>query len=255
MQYQYPQQDFEVYQTYEPDEARVRAGLQRFMLRVYGYMTFALILTTAVAVTAYTMAVDQVTPDGTIYLTDFGNTIYNSWLRWVILLAPLGAVIFMSVKAWSMAPNTARMMLWIFAGLMGLSLSSIFLIYPNQVIFQVAGIAAAMFGAMSLYGYTTKRDLSGIGSFLIMALIGLILSSIVNMFIGSGTFSLIISVVGILIFCGLTAYDTNRVKNQFPHVMADESASTRLAVNGALSLYLSYINLFLLLLSLMGGRR
>ena len=254
MQYQYPQQDFEVYQAYEPDEVQVRAGLQRFMLRVYGYMAFALILTTAVAVTVYTMAVDQVTPQGFV-LTEFGNTIYNSWLRWVILLAPLGAVIFMSAKAWSMAPNTARLMLWVFAGLMGLSLSSIFLFYPNQVIFQVAGVAAAMFGAMSLYGYTTKRDLSGIGSFLIMALIGLIFSSIVNIFIGSGTFSLIISVVGILIFCGLTAYDTNRVKNQFPHVMADEAASTRLAVNGALSLYLSYINLFLLLLSLMGGRR
>lgn len=254
MQYQYPQQDFEVFQAYEPDEVQVRAGLQRFMLRVYGYMAFALIITTAVAVTVYTMAVDQVTPQGFV-LTEFGNTIYNSWLRWVILLAPLGAVIFMSAKAWSMAPNTARMMLWVFAGLMGLSLSSIFLFYPNQVIFQVAGVAAAMFGAMSLYGYTTKRDLSGIGSFLIMALIGLIFSSIVNIFIGSGTFSLIISVVGILIFCGLTAYDTNRVKNQFPHVMADEAASTRLAVNGALSLYLSYINLFLLLLSLMGGRR
>ena len=254
MQYQYPQQDFEVFQAYEPDEVQVRAGLQRFMLRVYGYMAFALILTTAVAVTVYTMAVDQVTPQGFV-LTEFGNTIYNSWLRWVILLAPLGAVIFMSAKAWSMAPNTARLMLWVFAGLMGLSLSSIFLFYPNQVIFQVAGVAAAMFGAMSLYGYTTKRDLSGIGSFLIMALIGLIFSSIVNIFIGSGTFSLIISVVGILIFCGLTAYDTNRVKNQFPHVMADEAASTRLAVNGALSLYLSYINLFLLLLSLMGGRR
>ena len=254
MQYQYPQQDFEVYQAYEPDEVQVRAGLQRFMLRVYGYMAFALIITTAVAVTVYTMAVDQVTPQGFV-LTEFGNTIYNSWLRWVILLAPLGAVIFMSAKAWSMAPNTARLMLWVFAGLMGLSLSSIFLFYPNQVIFQVAGVAAAMFGAMSLYGYTTKRDLSGIGSFLIMALIGLIFSSIVNIFIGSGTFSLIISVVGILIFCGLTAYDTNRVKNQFPHVMADEAASTRLAVNGALSLYLSYINLFLLLLSLMGGRR
>ena len=254
MQYQYPQQDFEVFQAYEPDEVQVRAGLQRFMLRVYGYMAFALIITTAVAVTVYTMAVDQVTPQGFV-LTEFGNTIYNSWLRWVILLAPLGAVIFMSAKAWSMAPNTARLMLWVFAGLMGLSLSSIFLFYPNQVIFQVAGVAAAMFGAMSLYGYTTKRDLSGIGSFLIMALIGLIFSSIVNIFIGSGTFSLIISVVGILIFCGLTAYDTNRVKNQFPHVMADEAASTRLAVNGALSLYLSYINLFLLLLSLMGGRR
>lgn len=255
MQYQYPQQEFEVYQAYEPDEARVRAGLQRFMLRVYGYMAFALILTTAVAVSVYTMAVDQIAPDGSVFVSEFGNLIYNTWLRWVILLAPLGAVIFMSAKAWSMSPNTARMMLWIFAGLMGLSLSSIFIIYPNQVIFQVAGVAAAMFGAMSLYGYTTKRDLSGIGSFLIMALIGLIFSSIVNIFVGSDTFSMIISVVGILIFCGLTAYDTNRVKNQFPHVMADEAASTRLAVNGALSLYLSYINLFLLLLSLMGGRR
>lgn len=254
MHYRLPQQDFNYTQDYVPDEAQVRAGLQRFMLRVYGYMTFALILTTAVAVTVYTMAVEQITPDA-IYLTDFGNTIYNSWIRWVILLAPLGAVIFMSAKAWSMAPGTAKMMLWAFAGLMGLSLSSIFLIYPNQVIFQVAGIAAAMFGAMSLYGYTTKRDLSGIGSFLIMALFGLIIAMIVNIFLGSGTLSLIISVVGILIFCGLTAYDTNRVKNQFAFVMADEAASTRLAVNGALSLYLSYINLFLLLLSLMGGRR
>lgn len=254
MHYRLPQQDFDYSQTYVPDEAQVRAGLQRFMLRVYGYMTFALILTTAVAVTVYTMAVEQITPDA-IYLTDFGNTIYNSWIRWVILLAPLGAVIFMSAKAWSMAPGTAKMMLWAFAGLMGLSLSSIFLIYPNQVIFQVAGIAAAMFGAMSLYGYTTKRDLSGIGSFLIMALFGLIIAMVVNIFLGSGTLSLIISVVGILIFCGLTAYDTNRVKNQFAFVMADEAASTRLAVNGALSLYLSYINLFLLLLSLMGGRR
>ena len=254
MQYQYPQQDYDYSAPYVHDEAQVHAGLQRFMLRVYGYMTFALILTTAVAVTTYTMAVEQVTSDG-VYVSEFGNLIYNTWLRWVILLAPLGFIIFMSAKAWSMAPNTARMMLWVFAGLMGLSLSSIFVIYPNQAIFQTAGIAAAMFGAMSLYGYTTKRDLSGIGGFLLMALIGLIIAMVVNIFLGSGTLSLIISVVGILIFCGLTAYDTNRVKKSYPHVMADEAASTRLAVNGALSLYLSFINIFLLLLSLMGGRR
>ena len=255
MHYRLPQQDLQYYETFQPSEAEVKAGLQRFMLRVYGYMAFALIITTAVAVGVYNMAVVGVDADGTINVTQFGNMIWNTWLRWVVLLAPLGVVIFMSAKAWSMAPATAKMMLWAFAALMGLSLSSIFVIYPNAVIFQVAGVAAAMFGAMSLYGYTTKRNLSSIGGYLIMALIGLIAASIVNIFVGSGTFTLIISAIGVLIFCGLTAYDTNRVKNAYGLVLADEANSTRLAINGALSLYLSYINLFLLLLTLLGGRR
>lgn len=255
MQYRMPQQPFDYVQTYQPDAAQIAAGLQRFMLRVYGYMAFALLLTTAVAVVGYSLAVEQVTPDGQIYLTSFGNAIYTSLLRWVIMLAPLGMIFFLGARMWSMSPGAAQMTLWIFAGLMGLSLSSIFLIYPNTAIFQTAGVAGLMFAGMSFYGYTTKRDLSQFGSYLMMGLFGLIGAMIINIFVGWETLSLLISIVGIVIFLGLTAYDTHRIKNAFGAVMADQAMATRLAVNGALSLYLSFINLFLLLLSLMGGRR
>ena len=247
-------QSYTTYDYLDLRNAAVREGLRRFMLRVYGYMAFGLLITAAVAVTAYRLSVEGTFGDQ-IVLTDFGQMIYLSWLRWVILFAPLAMVIFISVRSMAMSSSTAQLTFWIFSGLMGLSLSSIFLIYDYQSSYQVGFVAAAMFGTMSFYGLVTRRDLSSWGGFLTMALFGLIISFIVNMFIGGETFSMVISAIGVIIFCGLTAYDTNRLKRTYSDMFIDGDAATKLAINGALSLYLSFINLFLLLLSLFGGRR
>lgn len=234
-------------------EAAAREGLRRFMLRVYGYMTFGLLITAAVALLAYRMAVENTFQDG-IVLTQFGETIYLSWVRWVILFAPLAMVIFISAAAASMSASLAQMSFWIFASLMGLSLSYIFMIYDYETLYQVGFVAAAMFATMSIYGMTTRRDLSGLGGFLIMGLFGLIIAFIANAFIGGETISLVLSVIGVAIFCGLTAYETNRLKNVYETQLINGDTATKIAINGALSLYLSFLNIFLLLLNLFGGR-
>jgi len=234
-------------------------GLRAHMLRVYNYMVIGLAVTGLVAIGTFWLATTNdpanataVMANGTL-LTSIGETLYGSPLQWVVFLAPLGLVFFMSFRINKMSVSAAQTTFWVFAALLGLSLSSIFIVYDLGSIAQVFFIAAATFGAMSLYGYTTKRDLSGWGSFLIMGLIGLILAMIVNIFIGSSALEFAISIIGVLIFTGLTAYDTQKIKEMY-YVNDDGTVAGRKAIMGALTLYLDFINIFLFLLQLLGNR-
>ena len=170
------------------------------------------------------------------------------------MLAPLGLVMFFSFRIQKMSASSAQALFWVFAAAMGLSLGSIFLVYTAESVARVFFITAATFGAMSLYGYTTKRSLAGMGSFLFMGLIGIIIASVVNIFIGSSALQFAISVIGVLVFVGLTAYDTQRIKESYSVHMNGEMAA-KTAVFGALRLYLDFINLFLMLLRLFGNQR
>jgi hypothetical protein len=180
--------------------------------------------------------------------------IFGTPLKWVVMLAPLGFVFFFSARIHTMTPATAQMVFWAFAATMGLSMASIFLVFTGSSIARVFFITAASFGATSLYGYTTKTDLSKFGSFLFMGLIGIVLASIVNIFLGSSALQFAISVIGVLLFTGLTAYDTQRIKEiYFSGRSGTELA--KLGLSGALTLYLDFINLFVMLLQLTGERR
>jgi FtsH-binding integral membrane protein len=189
-----------------------------------------------------------------LQLTPFGNLIFASAFKWVVIFAPLGMVFFLSARINSMSLSAAQISFWGFAALMGLSLGSIFLVYAHASIARVFFISAASFGALSLYGYTTKRDLSAWGSFLFMGLIGIIIAMLVNLFLASSALQFAISVIGVLIFAGLTAYDTQQIKEMY-YVGDDGTVAGRKAVMGALRLYLDFINLFMLLLQLFGNRR
>ena len=226
-------------------------GLRSYMLKVYNYMGSALLVTGIVALLTFKFAVESVSP---LAFTDLGQTLYNSGFAWVVMLAPLGVVLYMSFGIAKMSASKAQTVFWIFAALMGLSLSSIFAVYTETSITRVFFITAGTFGAMSIYGYTTKRDLTKFGSFLIMGLIGIIIASIVNMFMKSPMMYWIISILGVLIFVGLTAYDTQKIKNMY---LASDSGELmgKKAVMGALTLYLDFINLFIMLLRLFGQRR
>ena len=193
---------------------------------------------------------------GNILLTSFGVAIFVSPLKWLFMLAPLAMVFAISFGINRLKPATAQLLFWAFAALMGISLSSIFLVYTHTSITRVFFITAASFGALSLYGYTTKRDMTGMGSFLIMGLFGIIIASVVNIFVASSMLQFIVSVVGVLIFAGLTAYDTQRLKNDYMYGYASQGGDVaeRAAITGALSLYLNFINLFTLLLQLLGQR-
>jgi len=236
------------------DAGVVDQGLRAYMLRVYNYMASGVAITGVVAYLIYAMSV-VTGADGTIAgLTPFGNVIFNTPFKWVVIFAPLAMVFFVSARINSMSVGAAQLAFWVFAGLMGLSLSSIFLVYAHASIAQVFFITAASFGALSLWGYTTSRDISGWGSFLFMGLIGIIIAMLVNLFIGSTALQFAISVIGVLVFAGLTAYDTQQIKEMYS-VNDDGSVSGRKAVMGALRLYLDFINLFMMLLSLFGDRR
>jgi FtsH-binding integral membrane protein len=217
-------------------------------------MGSGVLLTGVIALMFFKMAV--VTSDGgeIIGLTNFGNSIYNSGLKWVIMLAPLAVVFYMSFGIAKMSAAKAQTTFWVFAALMGASLSSIFLMYTGASITRVFFITAGTFGAMSIYGYTTKRDLTKLGSFLMMGLFGIIIASVVNIFMKSTMMYFVISILGVLIFVGLTAYDTQKIKNMY---MASDSGELmgKKAVMGALTLYLDFINLFIMLLRLFGQRR
>ena len=189
-----------------------------------------------------------------LQLTAFGQAVFQSPLMWVLVLAPLGLVFAISFGINRMQPATALMLFFVYAGLLGLSLASIFLIYTGTSITRVFFISAATFGALSLWGYTTKRDLSGVGSFMFMGLIGIIIASLVNIFLRSSGLDWAISVIGVVVFAGLTGWDTQRIKEMYDP-MDDGTIGGRKAVMGALSLYLDFINLFLMLLRLMGDRR
>jgi uncharacterized protein len=234
---------------YRTDQVAIDTGLRAYMIRVYNYMTAGVALTGLVAWFAYQAAVDQ-----TGGLTYFGHLIFQSPLMWLFVLAPLGLVMLLSFGINRLSPGTALTLFFVYAGLLGLSLASIFLVYTGASITRVFFISAATFGAMSLYGYTTQRDLTSVGSFMFMGLIGIIVASLVNIFLQSSALYWAISVIGVLIFVGLTAYDTQNIKEMYSP-MDDGTIAGRKAVMGALRLYLDFINLFLMLLRLFGDRR
>jgi FtsH-binding integral membrane protein len=211
------------------------------MLRVYNYMASGLLLT---GIVAYLVAN---TPS-------VFNAIFGTPLAWVVMLAPLGFVFFLSLRIDRIQASTAQALFWAFAGVMGLSMATIFVAFTGASVARVFFITAGTFAAMSLYGYTTRRSLANWGSFLFMGLIGIVIASLVNMFVGSTQLQLIISVVGVLVFVGLTAYDTQRIKEEYSEHHDRETAG-KLAIWGALRLYLDFINLFMMLLNLLGQRR
>jgi FtsH-binding integral membrane protein len=224
-------------------QAQIDEGLRSYMLSVYNYMGLALVITGLVAFIVGT------TP--ALYMP-----IFTSPLKWVVMLAPLGFVFFFAAKLHSMSASTAQICFWSFAALMGLSMASIFLVFTGASIARVFFITAATFGVMSLWGYTTKRDLSGMGSFLFMGLIGIVIASLVNIFIGSSMMQFIISIIGVVIFTGLTAYDTQAIKEEYVGGLEyqDGEVVSKGAISGALRLYLDFINLFMMMLQLLGNR-
>lgn len=229
-------------------------GLRAYMLRVYNYMGVALVITGVLAYVVAQMSV-VLGPTGEIVgVTQFGQTLFNTPLKWIVMLAPLGLVMLFSFRIQKMSASSAQMIFWAFAALMGISLSTIFIAFTTESIARVFFITAATFGGMSLYGYTTKRSLANWGSFLFMGLIGIIIASVVNIFIGSSMMQFVISVIGVLVFVGLTAYDTQRIKETYSASM-DSEMTTKTAIHGALRLYLDFINLFIMLMSLFGNNR
>ena len=233
--------------------AAIDAGLRAYMIRIYNYMAAGVALTGVVAWATFNAAVVD-TGAGQLALTSFGQTIYSGPLTIVLFLGTLGLVFFLSFRVHTLSPGTAFTLFMVYAGLLGLMLSSVFLAYTGASITRTFFISAASFGALSLYGYTTQRDLSPIGSFLIMGLFGLILAMIVNMFLKSSGLEFAISAIGVLIFAGLTAWDTQKIKEMYS-ANDDGTVAGRKAVMGALTLYLDFINLVLVLLRFMGDRR
>ena len=220
--------------------AALDEGLRQHMLRVFNYMGLGLVVTGLVAFIVGT------TP--ALYVP-----IFSTPLKWVVMLAPLAFVFFFSFKMHSMSASSAQMTFWAFCAVMGLSLASVFLVFTGASIARTFFIAATMFGATSLYGYVTKRDLAKFGSFMIMGLIGVMIASIVNIFLGSSALQFAVSVIGIVVFVGLTAYDTQNIKEQYAENF-DQESQQKIAVFGALSLYLNFVNIFQLLLTFTGQR-
>lgn len=235
-------------------QAVIDEGLRAYMLKVYNYMATALLLTGFVAYFFGKASMETNEMGQVERLTDLGVLLFNSPLAFVIMLAPLGIIFFGFRKINTMSLNKAQTLFWIFAFLMGLSLSSIFITYTEASITRVFFICSATFAAASLYGYTTKKDLTALGSLMIMGLIGIIIASITNWFLQSETLYYLISYAGVLIFVGLTAYDTQKIKNIYSSADSLE-ASSKKAIMGALSLYLDFINLFIMLLRIFGQRR
>jgi len=229
-------------------------GLRAHMIRVYNYMAGGVALTGVVAWLTYQMAVVTNASGAIVGLTPFGQALFGSPLKWLIILAPLGLVFFMSFRIEHIQASTARLLFFIYAASIGLALATIFMVYTQTSITRVFFITAASFGALSLYGYTTQRSLDAMGSFLMMGVIGLLIAMVVNMFLGSSMLQWVISVVGVGIFAGLTAWDTQKIK-EFYDPMDDGTVAGRKAVMGALSLYLDFLNMFQFLLQLMGDRR
>jgi FtsH-binding integral membrane protein len=233
--------------------AAVDAGLRAYMIRVYNYMAGGVALTGIVAWLTFQAAVTT-TASGALALTPLGHALYTGPLMWVFMLAPLGLVFFISFRIGQLQASTARALFFVYAGLLGISLSTIFLVYTGVSVTRVFFISAASFGALSLWGYTTRQNLSAFGSFLMMGLFGIIIASLVNIFLASSQLQWIISVVGVLVFAGLTAWDTQSIKDMYDP-MDDGTVAERKVVMGALRLYLDFINLFLSLLRLFGDRR
>ena len=236
------------------DQATIDEGLRAYMLKVYNYMTIGLLLTGFIAyffgkASIVTNEVGQI-----VGVTQVGALLFGSPLKWVVMLAPLGFVFYLSARINKMSVSAAQITFWLFASIMGLSLASVFIEFTQTSIARVFFITSGTFAAMSLYGYTTKRDLTKLGGFLFMGLIGIIIASIVNLFVGSSALQFAISVIGVLVFVGLTAYDTQNIKNMY-YAGDSETIGSKKALMGALKLYLDFINLFILLLQLVGQRR
>ncbi|WP_341705067.1 Bax inhibitor-1/YccA family protein [Ferrovibrio sp.] len=222
------------------DRATVDEALRAYMLRVYNYMASGLALSAIVAVlVSQSPALMQ--------------TLFGSGLAFVVMLAPLGLLLVMSFGANKLSAGAVQGLYWAFTATMGLSLSTIFIVYTGESILRIFFITAAMFGAMSLWGYTTKRDLTGMGTFLFMGVIGLVIASLVNMFLGSTVLQFAISAITVLVFTGLTAYDTQRIKSEF-YEGDPADLQTKQAVFGATSLYVNFLNIFMALLQLFGQR-
>lgn len=220
---------------------RIDEGLRAYMLAIYNYMGLGLAIT---GLTAFVVATSP----------PLMTVIFGTPLKWVVMLAPLAFVFFLSARVQRMSVSAAQLTFWAFAIVMGLSMASIFLVFTGTSIARVFFITAATFGAVSLYGYTTKRDLSQFGSFLVMGLIGIVIASLVNLFLGSSALQFAISVIGVLVFTGLTAWDTQRLKEEYVESAGGEIVAKQ-AIMGALSLYLNFINLFMMLLQLFGQNR
>jgi uncharacterized protein len=252
------------------EAAAIDAGLRAYMLRIYNYMVLGLAIT---GVAAYGIYLVSVTGDvteaakmvrggtelparlaGNIYLTPLGYAVFVGPLKWVIFLSPLALVFGLSFGIERLRPATAQLLFWIFAALMGVSLGSIFMMYTHTSVVRVFFITAASFGALSLWGYTTRRDLTGVGSFLVMGVFGIAIALLVNSFLASSALHWVISVIGVLVFAGLTAWDTQRLKNEYIYGAMDDDTVARSAIMGALSLYLDVVNLFTFLLQLLGQR-
>ena len=238
--------------------ATVDQGLRAYMLGVYNNMVVGLVLTglAALATNYFAVAHDGsqvVAQMGRIPLTSFGVAIYGSPLKWVVMLAPLAFVFFFSFKINSMQASSARTLFFVFSAAMGVSISSLLLVYTGASVYRAFFITAAAFGGLSLFGYTTRRDLSPMGSFLIMGVIGLVIASLVNMFVQSTGFQFALSALAVLIFSGLTAYDTQAIKSMY-FAGDGYEVQTKKSVNGALMLYLDFINIFMALLNLTGQR-
>ncbi|MGH6870273.1 MAG: Bax inhibitor-1/YccA family protein [Rhizomicrobium sp.] len=237
----------------------VDAGLRAYMLRVYNYMFLGLVFTGTAAYGTFLAAVTndpsqaiRHLPNG-VMLTSFGVTLFGP-LLWVLMLGSLGIVLYLSFRIQTMSVAAARTSFLVYAALIGVTFASLFVVYTQGSIAEVFFITAATFGAMSLWGYTTRTDLTGFGSFLFMGLIGIIIAMVVNMFVHSAMIYWVVSVAGVLIFTGLTAYDSQKIKESY--VASDDgTVMGRKAIFGALRLYLDFINLFLMLLRLMGNRR
>lgn len=229
-----------VFRSGTVERVAVDAGLRRHMLRVYNYMASGVLLTGIVALLVASTPV-------------LVQAIFGTPLKWVFMFAPLAFVFFFSFRIERMSAATAQLAYWAFAAVMGVSMASVFLVFTGVSIAQTFFIAAAMFTAMSLYGYTTKADLSRFGNILMMGLIGVLIASLVNLFVGSSALTMAISIIGVLVFTGLTAWDTQNIKSQYLYLRGAEQAD-KLAVFGALSLYLNFVNIFQLLLNLTGER-
>lgn len=218
------------------------AGLRAYMLRVYNYMAGALGLT---GIAAF----------GVSSSPELMQLFFTTPLKWVVMFFPLAFVFFMGAKLHSLSLGSAKAALWAYAAMMGIGLAPIFMLYTGASVARVFLISASMFGVMSLYGYTTKRDLTGFGSFLIMGMWGLIIASLVNFFFVESTMlHFIISAIGVLIFTGLTAYDTQSIKSEYYHFGGTEMAA-KMGVFGALRLYIDFIGIFIYLIQFLGERR
>jgi uncharacterized protein len=242
-------------------QVEVDQGLRAFMLGVYNNMVLGLAISALVALGVNKLAVASgptgaAARIGSIYLTEFGRTLYTTPLMWVVALAPLAFIFFFSFRMDRMSASAARTTFFAFAAVMGASLSTLLIRYTGASVVQVFFITAAAFGSLSLWGYTTQRSLSGMGSFLLMGLIGLIIVMLVNLFLQSPALQFAISAIGVLIFAGLTAYDTQKLKDMYVYELGtpDGEVAAKASILGALTLYLDFINMFQFLLALFGNR-